>query len=225
MTNLDRDLLLNMYDWMREAFGYRNWWPANSPFEVCVGAVLTQNTSWKNVAKAIANLKDVRALDPFVIHLSSQEQLAAWIRPAGYFNIKAGRLKNFVNHLVERHKGSLDSLFSGEIESIRKELLAIKGIGKETADSMILYAAGKPIFVVDAYTKRILNRHALLQTGSDDYDSIQAIFHVHLPRDPELYNDFHAQFVAVGHRYCRKKPDCSQCPLAAFLPEGGPLLS
>jgi endonuclease-3 related protein len=117
MLDLNSELLLDMYDRMKEAFGHRNWWPADSPFEVCVGAILTQNTSWKNVAKAIVNLKEIGALDPFVLYGSSETELSSWIKPAGYFNVKAGRLKNFVRHLVERHGGSLNSMFSSEMES------------------------------------------------------------------------------------------------------------
>lgn len=224
MDHRAKDLLLNMYERMREALGNRNWWPADSPFEVCVGAVLTQNTSWRNVAKAIANLKHVGVLDPSAMYESSHEELAALIKSAGYFNVKASRLRNFVNHLVERHEGSLSSLFSSDIEPLREELLSIKGIGKETADSMILYAAYKPIFVVDAYTKRILKRHGFLPEDSEEYDSIQEFFHSRLPEDTDLYNDFHAQFVAVGHSYCKRAPLCGQCPLEMFLPEEGPLL-
>jgi endonuclease III related protein len=225
MDTHTRQLLLNLYQNMLAAFGHRHWWPADSPFEVCAGAVLTQNTAWKNVAKAIANLKQAGALDAFTIYHSSHEQLAGWIKPAGYFNVKALRLRNFVNHLVERHGGSMDSLFAAEIEPLREELLSIKGIGKETADSMILYAADKPIFVVDAYTKRVLNSHGLMPQGSGDYDSIQALFHRNLPREVPLYNDFHAQLVAVGHHYCKRRPLCGQCPLSQFLPEGGPIIS
>jgi endonuclease III related protein len=220
-----RQLLLNLYQHMLAAFGHRHWWPADSPFEVCVGAVLTQNTAWKNVAKAVANLKQAGALDAVTIYRSSHEELAGWIKPAGYFNVKAVRLRNFVNHLVERHDGSMDSLFAAEIETLREELLSIKGIGKETADSMILYAAGKPIFVVDAYTKRVLKRHGLMPQGPEDYDYVQELFHRNLQREVPLYNDFHAQFVAVGHHYCKRRPFCEQCPLRPFLPEAGPIMS
>lgn len=223
-ANYTRKLLLSLYQHMLAAFGHRHWWPADSPFEVCVGAVLTQNTAWKNVAKAIANLKQAGALDALVIYRSSHEQLAGWIKPAGYFNVKAIRLRNFVNHLVERHGGSMDSLFAAEIAALREELLSINGVGKETADSMILYAANKPIFVVDAYTKRVLKRHGLMPQGPEDYDAVQELFHGNLPRDVTLYNDFHAQFVAVGHHYCKRRPLCEQCPLRPFLPEGGPVL-
>ncbi|MGB6064866.1 MAG: endonuclease III domain-containing protein [Desulfomonilaceae bacterium] len=211
-----RTLLMRMYRALVERFGPRNWWPANSPFEVCVGAVLTQNTSWKNVAKAINNLKAADVLDPFTIYGTSHEELSELIRPAGYYNVKAVRLRNFVNHLVERHGGDLESLFSNPIAPLRAELLSIKGIGKETADSIILYAAHKPIFVVDAYTVRILYRHGLV-TQNADYDTIRQLFETNLPSDVPLYNDFHAQLVAAGHHYCKKIPLCEQCPLLPFL--------
>ncbi len=145
------------------------------------------------------------------------DELAQLIRPAGYYNVKAARLRNLIVHIVENHQGDLDSLFSAPVASLREELLSIKGVGKETADSIILYAAGKPIFVVDAYTKRVLERHGLI-TEKADYDSIQRLFHSNLPLDAALFNDFHAQFVAVGHNYCKKRPLCEICPLQKLLP-------
>jgi endonuclease-3 related protein len=208
-------LLTELYEALRSHFGHRNWWPAQTSFEVCVGAVLTQNTAWKNVAKAIENLKAASSLDPFTIHELSHEQLATLIRPAGYFNVKAVRLKNFIAHLVERHAGDLEAFLSLPVWTLRTELLSIKGVGKETADSIILYAGHQPIFVVDAYTKRVLERHGIIRAGAD-YDEAQAIFQSALPRDAALYNDFHAQFVAVGHHYCKKKPRCEACPLVRF---------
>jgi endonuclease III related protein len=210
------ELIMQMYEALLARFGHRKWWPGDSPFEVCVGAVLTQNTSWKNVARAIDNLKEASALNPAEIYNLSQEELARLIRPSGYFNVKAARLKNFVAHLVERHHADLDSLFTAPTALLREELLSIKGIGKETADSIILYAAEKPIFVVDAYTRRVLHRHGLI-SEKEEYDAIQDMFHRNLPRDVPLFNDFHAQFVAVGHNYCKKTPLCEQCPLYVFL--------
>ncbi len=204
--------LKHLYKLLFERFGHRNWWPANSPFEVCVGAILTQNTSWKNVEKAINNLKEADYLDVFRLYEISMDDFAAIIRPAGYFNIKSRRLKNFINHLVERHEGSLDKMFEASVEDLRVELLSINGVGRETADSMILYAACKPIFVIDVYTKRVLERHGLIDSDAD-YDDMQEIFHSCLASDVDLYNDFHAQFVAVGSNYCGRKPNCSGCPL------------
>jgi endonuclease III related protein len=209
-------LLMSMYRALFERFGPRHWWPANSPFEVCVGAILTQNTAWKNVAKAINNLKAADSLDPIPIHRSNHEELARLIKPAGYFNVKAIRLRNFVNLLVEKHGGDLDSLFSAPMAKLREELLSVKGIGKETADSIILYAANKPILVVDAYTKRVLYRHGIVSENAD-YDVMQSMLEANLPLDVELFNDFHAQFDAAGHFYCKRIPLCDKCPLHPFL--------
>ncbi len=210
-------MLMEFYRALHAHFGHRNWWPAKSAFEVCVGAVLTQNTAWKNVAKAIDNLSTASALDARAIYDLPPADLAELIRPAGYYNVKAKRLRNFVKHLVEKHGGDLRSLFALPLEQLRAELLSINGVGKETADSIILYAARKPIFVVDAYTKRVLVQHSLISEEAD-YDSIQELFHDSLPLDEPLFNDFHAQFVAVGHHYCKKKPLCQECPLQTFLP-------
>lgn len=207
---------MEMYEALRAVFGHRNWWPGKTPFEVCVGAVLTQNTAWKNVAKAVGNLAGRGALEPFILYRLPLDELAELIRPSGYYNVKARRLRNLIALLVERYEGDLDSLFAHSIDDLREELLLVKGVGKETADSIILYAAQKPIFVVDAYTKRVLQRHGLVDDDAD-YDAMQELFHLHLPQDVDLYNDFHAQFVAVGHHYCKKIPRCSDCPLKRFL--------
>jgi endonuclease III related protein len=212
-----RKLLTTLYSELLGFFGHRNWWPAGTPFEVCVGAILTQNTSWKNVVQAISNLKAASALDANTIHRLPLDELADLIRPAGYFNVKAKRLRNFVDHLVLEHGSNLNSLFASPAADLRNELLAINGIGKETADSIMLYAAQIPIFVVDAYTRRVLLRHGIIDERAD-YDTIQRIFNENLPEKVELFNDFHAQIVAVGHHFCRKKPICGECPLKSFLP-------
>ena len=209
-------LLLSFYRELLSRFGHRSWWPADSPLEVCVGAVLTQNTSWKNVVKAIESLKSASALDPFVLYEMTHEELSSLIKPAGYYNVKARRLRSFISHLVEKHDGELASLFDSDTDRLRRELLSINGIGKETADSIILYAANKPIFVVDAYTRRVLERHGIVDEKAT-YDDMQALFHACFPRDTALYNDFHAQFVAVGHHFCKRVPRCEQCPLCDFL--------
>lgn len=211
-----RKLLMSIYRALVAQFGPRHWWPADYPFEVCVGAMLTQNTSWKNVAKAIDSLKAADRLDPFKIYHTGHEELSQLIKPAGYFNVKATRLRNFVNYLVEKHGGDLNLLFSASLAALREELLSVKGIGKETADSIILYAANKPIFVVDAYTKRVLYRHGLVSENAD-YDTIQGLFEANLTPDLALFNDFHAQFVAAGHHYCKRIPLCEKCPLRPFL--------
>jgi endonuclease III related protein len=209
-------LLTSMYRALFECFGPRHWWPADSPFEVCVGAILTQNTAWRNVAKAIDNLKAADRLDPLKIYRTHHEELAQLVKHAGYFNVKATRLRNFVNLLVEKHGGDLDSLFSAPLPTLREELLSVNGIGKETADSIILYAANKPIFVVDAYTKRVLYRHGLVRENAD-YDSMQNMLEANLQSEVALFNDFHAQFDAAGHFYCKKNPLCDKCPLHPFL--------
>jgi endonuclease III related protein len=215
MTQINTALFTELYELLRNRFRFRNWWPGETAFEVCVGAVLTQNTSWKNVEKAGHNLKSGQNLDSVKIYEMSQDALAELIRPAGYFNVKAGRLKAFVNFLMESYNGDLDLLLSRDIYQLRSELLAVHGIGPETADSIILYAAEKPIFVIDAYTRRVLERHGII-SGDETYGAIQDLFHKYLPRDVALYNDFHAQFVAVGHHYCKKKPLCENCPLCGF---------
>ncbi|MFH1116713.1 MAG: endonuclease III domain-containing protein [Pseudomonadota bacterium] len=223
MQALDTDigrLLLHYYHALLEKFGPRSWWPAETPFEVCVGAVLTQNTAWKNVVKAIDNLKESGMLNPLTLSGTPLDRIADVIRPSGYYNVKAKRLRNFVDHLVEEYEGDLDRLFSLPAGELRMELLSINGVGKETADSIILYAACKPIFVVDAYTRRLVFRHGLMEEPTD-YDAIQDFFHRNLPREVDLFNDFHAQIVAVGHHYCRKTPRCAECPLNRFPGDAG----
>jgi endonuclease-3 related protein len=164
-------LLMSMYRALFERFGPRHWWPANSPFEVCVGAILTQNTSWKNVAKAIEHLKTADRLDPIKIYRTNHEELSQLIKSAGYFNVKAIRLRNFVNLLVEKHDGDLDSLFSAPMAKLREELLSVKGLKRRLRTASYLYAANKPIFVVDAYS-RVLYRHGLVSENAD-YDTMQ----------------------------------------------------
>jgi len=215
-AKITADLLMAFYRALRKEFGYRNWWPADTAFEVCVGAILTQNTSWKNVSKAIASLRACSALDTVSIHELTLENLSELIRPAGYFNVKARRLRNFVNYVVEKYGGDLSAMLATPPDQLRAELLSLNGVGKETADSMILYAAKKPVFVVDAYTRRVLYRHGLIEEKLD-YDAIQDLFHSNLERDTELFNDFHAQLVAVGHYYCKRTPLCHKCPLQQYL--------
>jgi endonuclease III related protein len=181
-----------------------------------VGAVLTQNTSWKNVTLAIANLKAAGALDLGALHQMEQDALAGIIRPSGYYNVKAKRLKNLVGYIVSGYNGNLERFFDQPATHLRRELLSVNGIGNETADSILLYAAQKPIFVVDAYTRRVLGRHGIVPLESD-YDSIQEFFHQHLPKDTSLFNDYHAQLVAVGHNHCKKRPICKDCPLSTVF--------
>lgn len=206
------ETLTTIYDSLRGRFGHQAWWPGQTPLEICVGAILTQNTNWKNVEKAIANLLAAGILGVPELHAIGHQQLAELIRPAGYYNIKAKRLKNFIAHVHKGHGDDLAAFLDRPVETLREELLSINGIGRETADSMILYAAGKPTFVIDAYTCRVLLRHGLIGV-EDDYESVKELLESALPRDVELWNDFHAQFVAVGKEYCRPTARCPGCPL------------
>lgn len=210
-----------LHDYYRKLYahyGPQGWWPGETPFEVLVGAVLAQNTSWKNVEKAIGNLKTFRLLDPVKIHELDEETLQEAVRPAGYFRQKAVRLKAVVAWLMERFEGSMDRAARADAAALREELLAIKGIGPETADSILLYALGKPFFVIDTYTWRVLSRHRLVGEETS-YEEMQELMQSKLPRDVKLYNEYHALLVAVGKEFCRKEPRCERCPLRPFLPE------
>ncbi len=205
-----------IYNVLYKSFGPQHWWPGDTPFEVAVGAILTQNTNWGNVEKAISNLKASRALSAKKIHSMPASRLAALIRPAGYFNIKARRLKAFIGFLVENYQGSMEKMKKEDIHSLRGKLLSVNGVGPETADSILLYALGKPVFVIDAYTKRVLSRHELM--GHDEsYEDFQSLFHSSLRKDVRLFNEYHALFVRVGKIYCRPKPLCGICPLKHLL--------
>ena len=204
--------LMRLYSLSKGRFGFLNWWPGDSPFEVVVGAVLTQQTSWNNVAKAIAALKSARKMSLNSICSIKTEELEKLIRPSGYYRQKSKRLKTLCLYIKRKHS-TLEAFLLQEKGALREELLSISGIGKETADSIILYAAGKPIFVIDAYTRRILSRVFSMQEDMD-YDSLQAMFHERIPPSERLYNDMHAQFVEIGKNYCRKsEPICRACPL------------
>jgi endonuclease-3 related protein len=208
-----RDILLKIYNSLYNYFGPLNWWPGSTPFEIMVGAILTQNTSWSNVEKAINNLKKENLLEPRKLYRISREELAQLIKPSGYYNIKARRLKNFINLFVNDF-GSAKKIFSGDSGELRKKLLKVNGIGPETADSILLYAGRKPFFVVDAYTKRIFSRHKLISKDAS-YHQIQEFFSQNLDRDVKLFNEFHAQIVMLGKTICTSKnPDCAKCPIA-----------
>jgi len=204
--------LLDVYERLFQYYGPCNWWPADTPFEVCIGAILTQNTNWGNVEKAISNLKREGLLSPEALHGVSVERLADAIRPSGYYNVKSLRLKGFVEWLFEGHAGSLERMFAGSRDLLREELLAIKGIGRETADSILLYAGHQPSFVVDAYTVRLFNRLGLLE-GKKDYEAIRGMFMTHLTADSSLFNEYHALIVLHCKGFCRKKPFCDGCML------------
>jgi len=207
---------------MLEAFGPQGWWPGETPFEVCVGAILTQNTNWRNVERAIQNLKRAGPLTPEALWQLPLERLAELIRPAGYFRIKAGRLRNFLALLVNDFDGSLDRLFALHAADLRERLLAVRGIGRETADSIVLYAAERPVFVVDAYTLRIAFRHSLVDQDCD-YDTLQEAFTSALQADVAAFKEYHALLVRVGKLHCKKQaPLCDGCPLRSFLESGEP---
>jgi len=200
-----------------KVYGPQHWWPAETPFEVMIGAILTQNTNWTNVEKAIANLKILELLTPEAIHRVDVSSLARAIRPTGYFNVKAKRVKAFVAWLWKTCRGDVKALARIPPADLRTELLEISGIGKETADSILLYGLNHPVFVVDAYTYRVLARHRLVPQETS-YDEMQDLFHENLRKDPALYNEFHALFVAVGKEFCRKVARCEKCPLKRYLP-------
>jgi endonuclease III related protein len=215
--------MLEAYRRLFDAIGPRHWWPAESAFEVVVGAVLTQNTNWQNVEKAIGNLRQADLLDPQALYNAPEAELEDLLRPAGYFRLKTRRLRCVLEFIVNRYNGSLEDMFRTNWPTLREELLAVNGIGPETADSILLYAGGMPVFVVDAYTHRIFARHGWI--GFDaDYHQIQDYAQSALPEDARLYNEFHALLVYVGKHFCTKsKPKCNECPLREMLPEGGPL--
>lgn len=206
-------ILYEIYEKLLKHFGPQHWWPAKSPFEVIIGAILTQNTNWVNVEKAINNLKSAGILTPEKLYKIDTNKLAELIKPAGYFNIKSIRLKNFIKWLMETYQGNLKEMFAQEKSILREELLRIRGIGPETADSILLYAAKKPSFVVDTYTYRILVRHNLIPEEST-YDQIKSFFEDNLPEDVKLFNEYHALLVKLGKEYCKKtRPLCDPCPL------------
>ncbi|MCI0334041.1 MAG: endonuclease III domain-containing protein [Planctomycetes bacterium] len=213
--------LLRAYDRLLTAFGPQRWWPGDSPFEIAVGAVLVQNTAWRNVERAIANLRDAGVMEPRALYALPPEELAELIRPAGYFQVKARRLRNLLKFVVEEYDGSLDAMFRTDVATLREQLLSIHGIGPETADAILLYAGGLPTFVVDTYTHRVSARHGWV--GYDaDYHEIKDHFESGLPADAPLYNEYHALLVRVGKDFCRRSaPKCDACPLADLLPEGG----
>lgn len=247
MLNLASQLR-RAYPLMRDRFGHQHWWPGDTAFEVCVGAILVQNTSWTNVERAIANLKSAGVLEPKRLFALPEARLAELIRPAGYFNVKARRLRSFLRVLVEEYDGRLKLLFAGEMAVVRERLLAIHGIGPETADSLLLYAGGHASFVIDAYTKRIFQRHQWpgglppttafkevqgskfrvqsSRSASFSYDALKSLCESALDQKRgaarlDYWQDYHAQLVMVGKHYCRpREARCAGCPLRSMLPSG-----
>jgi endonuclease-3 related protein len=208
-------ILKEMFDLLYLAVGPQNWWPAETELEMMVGAILTQNTNWNNVEKAIENLRKKNLLSVAGLRDIPVSVLAEYIRPAGYYNIKARRLKNLIGLIEAEHGGDINAFFSLDADALRGELLSVRGVGRETADSIVLYGAGRPLFVIDAYTYRILVRHGVIQEEAG-YDEIQSLFMDNLPHDVELFKEFHALIVKTGKLYCKKKPLCTACPLASF---------
>lgn len=209
---------------MLHALGPQGWWPGRTRFEVIVGAILTQNTAWTNVARAIANLRQARVLTPKALVALPAPKLARLVQPSGYYRTKAARVKRFLRFLRARYALNLSRMFAERPSKLREELLAVSGIGPETADSILLYAGGVPVFVVDAYTRRILGRHGLIRADAT-YDAVQALFTENLPPDPALYNEYHALLVAVGKDFCRPLPRCARCPLRPDLERHRPTIA
>lgn len=214
--------LIKLYQTLLHHYGHRNWWPGASKFpggsslEVIIGAILTQNTAWKNVEKALQNLKDYRVLSYKALSELPLEDLAQLIRPSGYYNQKALKIKAFLRFVKDEYRGSIKKMFAEPTNELRKQLLSIKGIGPETADCILLYAGEHLSFVVDLYTYRIMTRHGWADEEID-YHGLQELFESNIPQELDLYQDFHAQLVAVGNQHCRKNPKCEGCPLEQFL--------
>lgn len=214
---------MDYYFAMSQALGPMRWWPARTRFEVIVGAILTQSAAWTNVEHAIANLRAARMLTPAAIGRVRTARLANLVRPSGYFRQKAKKLKAFVGFLQNGYGGSLKRMFTTPTTELRERLLSVHGIGPETADSILLYAGDHPVFVVDAYTNRILRRHQLTDSNFG-YEEVRSLFERALPADAQLFNEFHALIVSTGKNWCRKRePRCSECPLGPLLPPESPL--
>jgi len=220
MSGQRKELLQNVYQTLYDAFGPLSWWPAQTPFEVILGAILTQNTAWRNVAKAIANLRENNVLSFPAICEVPASSLALLIRSSGFYNEKAKKVKSFCQHILTEWEGSLDRFLAQETEALRSELLGIRGIGPETADSITLYAAFKPSFVVDAYTFRIFSRHGWIDE-TIGYDELRDYFMSALEPDVPIYQEYHALLVRTGHLYCRRKALCQSCPLNVFFDGSG----
>lgn len=206
-------MLRKTYSRLMARYGPQYWWPAQEPFEVIVGAILTQSAAWVNVEKAIANLKAVEALSPAALRQLPVSELARLIHPCGYYNAKALKLRSLAHWLGECCNDDLGRLFASHTDHLRQQLLAIHGIGEETADSIMLYAAGKPVFVIDAYTRRIVDRLGLAPEGGS-YAAYQTLFMDSLPADASLFNEYHALLVCLGKDACRRRPLCRQCCLS-----------
>lgn len=217
-----RGIVLEVYARLRRRWGHAGWWPGDSAFEVCLGAILTQGTSWRNVEKALESLRRKGRLSFETLHGLPPSKLAPWIRSSGYFRVKARRICAFLDFLAREYKGRVGSMSREPVHDLRSKLLSVRGVGPETADSIILYAAGLPSFVVDAYTRRIFSRLGVLE-GGEGYEAVQQRLTSALPKDVALYNDYHAQLVRLGKEICRPRPRCGVCPLDELCPKKGVL--
>lgn len=214
-----RKQITKLYDDLNAEYGDLHWWPAETPFEIIIGAILGQATAWRNAAKAINNLKAANVLDPEAMSKLSQDELETLILPSGYYRAKAKKVRAFLTHLQAHHNNQLDSLFAQELSSLREELLSIYGVGEETADTILLYAAKKPSFVVDTYTYRLFERLGWF-TGKFHYGRLRGIFMENLPHDRQMFNQYHALIVRHGARICQKTPQCEKCMLQSQCPTG-----
>jgi endonuclease-3 related protein len=212
--------LRRVYERLLRRFGHAGWWPGETALEICLGAILVQNTSWKNVERALSGLRRRGLVSHERLAAIPPSRLAPLVRSSGYFRVKARRVRAFLDFLGAEYGGRVEAMRKDGPKHLREKLLRVVGIGPETADSIILYAVGYPVFVVDAYTRRIFSRLGWIG-GDEPYDVIQALFTRRLPADPALYNDFHAQIVSLGKDVCRKVPRCSECPLDELCPKRG----
>ncbi len=218
-----RVVLEKYYTHLSRHYGPTGWWPGETPFEVAVGAILTQNTAWRNVELAIGNLKRAKLLTPRAILNCPAATLESALRPSGYFRVKALRLRSFCRHLVDQYGGSMARMARRPLAALREELLAVHGIGPETADDILLYACGHPVFVVDAYTRRVMSRHG--HTAADiAYEELRSVFEGALPADVAMYKEYHALIVYAGKDFCRSHPNCEGCPLSTTLLPGQPIM-
>lgn len=210
-----KQTLKQIFSLLENHYGPTHWWPGDTPFEIAIGAILTQNTAWGNVEKAIANLKRDQLLHPVRMLEAPLEALETAVRPSGYFRQKSLRLKTFCNYLEANYQGSMKRMATQPLDALRPELLSLNGIGPETADDILLYACEKPVFVVDTYTRRILSRHGLV-AETINYCALQAVFHNDLPADVKMFKEFHGLLVYTGKDFCRRLPICEHCPLHNF---------
>ncbi len=208
-------MLLKIYDKLLKYFGNQNWWPTtsiqNPKFEIIIGAILTQQAAWKNVEIAIKNLKEENLIEPKLLYDLQTTKLEQLIKPSGFFKVKTKRLRSFLKFFIEKYDGDLEKIFKSPLQDLRKILLSVYGIGPETCDSIILYAGEKPVFVVDAYTLRLCERYPIIK--SKKYEEVREFFERNLPKDVNLFKEFHALIVELGKNYCKVKPLCEKCPL------------